>query len=208
MTGSLYKFANQAGAAAKLTAPLAAGTGATSCTVDSIANFPTLLSGQVCVGIIQDTPASDIEVILIEAISGLNLTIARGQEGTTAEQHATGATLAAVITKALWDLIFPASGIVDAPGVINLTPTSRLQALGPQTSPGAVTVNLPADAIPGLGYPIGDVGQDFSVNPVSVNPPAGGTIFLMGGSNPYPMDIRGMYLEFYSPDGGTTWGIR
>ena len=69
------------------------GTGATSLTLTSVGNFPTITGTDYFYATIADPGETTWEVVRVTATSGTTLTITRAQDGTTAQTWSTGATI-------------------------------------------------------------------------------------------------------------------
>ena len=73
---------------------------ATTIPVASVANFPTILAGQyLALTLIHPATLGLYEIVYVTAISGLNLTVLREQEGSTAVTWAAGDTIFSDITQ-------------------------------------------------------------------------------------------------------------
>jgi len=96
MTTEVFVFGNNIDTS--LTSAISSGT--TTIPVASVSGFPTIPTGQyLALTLIHPATAGVFEIVYVTSVSGLNLTVLRGQEGSTAAAWASGDTIFSDVTQ-------------------------------------------------------------------------------------------------------------
>lgn len=151
------------------------------------------------------------EIVYCTARTGDSLTIARAQEGTTAQNWAAGDLAANLITAGQMAamqqsaIVFP-SRIVTASGVFAMSTTDATGGVGLNRTSGVGTssTTLPSGATAGQTYAIEDLAGNFQAFPVTINAPGGQTI---RGENSVVLNVNGQcaYFRYY---GSNIWSYK
>jgi hypothetical protein len=137
-----------------------ANSAATTLTLTSGANLPTLLPGQVMPLTLNDAATGLVyEVVYVTAISGVSLTVIRGQEGTVAQNWNVGDYALCAPTG---QTVQPIIGTIQ-PTVSGVLPAGNDVVVFPGTLSGAIALTLPASPLAGSKYTIYGSSSAFPV---------------------------------------------
>lgn len=175
----------------------------TTITLSSSANLPTLLPGQIIPLVIRSASSSSaFEVVYGTAITGANVTVQRGMEGTAAQAFNVGDFVLCGPTSGSNALITA----VMTPAQSQTLPQAYGAVVFPSGLSGATTLTLPNSVPAGTSYVI--YGASGYAVTVSTNATSGSPfIALSGGAEVYSWTIpannseQGINLDF----DGTNW---
>lgn len=202
---SVFLFANDA--SSTLAAPISSTATSVTLASGTGALFPNPSAGQQFALTFNDAATGLLtEIVYCSAISGDTLTIARAQEGTTAQAWLAGDLAANLLTAGTMEAMLQTatlnpSRIVTASGAFTVTTADAGGGVGlnRSTSLAASSTTLPSNAVAGQLYAIEDLAKNFNAYPVTVNAPAGQTI---QDQDSIVLNVNGQcaYFRYYGSD--------
>jgi hypothetical protein len=207
---SIFLFANNA--SSTLAAPISNTATSVTLAAGTGAEFPSPSAGQQF-GLTFNDAATGLltEIVYCTARTGDTLTIARAQEGTTAQGWASGDLAANLWTAGVaaamqqTSALFPAR-IINASGPFTITTADAAGGIGLNrvVAPAVSSAPLPNGASAGQTYDIADLAGNFNAFPVTISAPGGQSI---AGGAAWALNVNRQTASFRYY-GSNIWGVK